>query len=110
MTSLNNFLKTFFIENVGFQQKHNMTFSTFVSEEKKHQILDSLGRKRKSFYNRTYSEPHTVNKEKKRRYYSENIDFIREKHALYYNENAAFIKEKQCSYYVKNCGLITENR
>ena len=29
MTSLNKFLKTFFIENVMFQQKHNMTCSTF---------------------------------------------------------------------------------
>ena len=97
----------FKIENFDYDLQY---ISINVSEENKHQILDSLGRRRKSFYNRPYSESHNVNEEKKRRYYSENIDFIREKHALYYNENAAFIKEKQCSYYAKKCGLIAEKR
>ena len=86
MTSLKDFLKTFFIKNVGVsaEMQYDLQYiSVNVSEENKHQILDSLGRRRKSFYNRTHSESHTVNKEKKRKYYSENIDFIREKHVLY---------------------------
>ena len=114
MTSLNNFLKTFFIENVSVsaETQYDLQYiSVNVSDENKHQILDSLGgRRRKSFYNGTYSESHTVHKEKKRKYYSENIDFIREKHPLYYSKNAAFIKEKQYSYYAKNYGLIREKR
>ena len=97
----------FKIENFDYDLQY---ISVNVSEENKHQILDSLGKRRKSFYNRPYSESHTVNEEKKMKYYSENIDFIREKHALYYNENAAFIKEKQCSYYAKKYGLIAERK
>ena len=81
MTSLNNVLKTFFIENVSVSAETQCDLqyiSVNVSDENKHQILDSLGgRRRKSFYNGTYSESHTVHKEKKRKYYSENIDFIR---------------------------------
>ena len=81
MTSLNNFLKTFFIENVSVsaETQYDLQYiSVNVSDENKHQILDSLGgRRRKSFCNGTYSESHTVHKEKKRKYYSENIDFIR---------------------------------
>ena len=99
MLSLNNFLKIFFLENFGASadaQYDLQYISVTVSDESKHQILDSLGRRKKSFYNRTYSES-----QKKRKYYSENKDFIREKHCFYYNKNAAFIKEKQCSYYVK---------
>ena len=88
MTSLSNVLKTFFIENVSVSAETQCDLqyiSVNVSDENKHQILDSLGRRRKSFYYRTYSESHTVIKEKKKKY-SENIDFIREKLALYYNK------------------------
>ena len=71
MTSLNNFLKTFFIENVSVSaetQYDLQCISVNVSDENKHQTLDSLGgRRRKSFYNRTCSESHTVDKEKKRK-------------------------------------------
>ena len=58
MTTLNNFLKTFFIENVVVSaetQDDLQYISINVSEENKHQILDSLGKRRKSFYDRTYS-------------------------------------------------------
>ena len=41
------------------------SISINVSEENKHQILDSLGRRRNSFYNRTNSESRTVYMEKK---------------------------------------------
>ena len=67
----NNFLKTFFIENVSVSaetQYDLQCISVNVSDENKHQTLDSLGgRRRKSFYNRTCSESHTVDKEKKRK-------------------------------------------
>ena len=69
MTFLNNFLKTFFIENVGVsaETQYDLQCIAFnVSEENKHQIWDSLRKKTNLFYNITYSESHTVSKEKKR--------------------------------------------
>ena len=44
-----------------------------VSEENNHQILDSSERRRNSFNNITYSESHSVNKEKKKKCYSGNM-------------------------------------
>ena len=50
MTSRNKFLKTFFIENVGVlvETQFDLQYiSVNLSQENKHQIMDSLGRKRK---------------------------------------------------------------
>ena len=50
MTSRKKFLKTFFIENVGVsvETQFNLQYiSINLSQENKHQIMDSLGRKRK---------------------------------------------------------------
>ena len=52
MTSLNNFLKTFFIENVSVsaETQYDLQYiSVNVSDENKHQILDSLRRKKSHF-------------------------------------------------------------
>ena len=52
MLSLNNFLKPLFIENVGVSaeiQYYLQYISVNVSDENKHQILDSLGRKKSHF-------------------------------------------------------------
>ena len=113
MTSFNNFLKIFFIENVSVsaEKQHDLQYIPMnVSEEKKYQSLDSSGAEKSCFIIEHVQNltPKRKEKEKKRKYYSE--DFIREKHALYYNEHAAFIREKKCSYYAKNCDLITEKR
>ena len=52
MTSLNNFLKTFFIEDVSVsaETQYDLQYiSVNVSDENKHQILDSLRRKKSHF-------------------------------------------------------------
>ena len=52
MISLNNSLKTFFIENIGVsaETQYDLQYIAInVSEENKHQILDSLGMRKKSF-------------------------------------------------------------
>ena len=74
MLSFNNFLKAFFIENVGVlpESQYDLQYiSINLSKENMHQILESFGPRKICFI-----IEHTVNKEKKRKYYSENVDIV----------------------------------
>ena len=67
MTSLNNFLKTFFIRNVSVSAKTQYDFQYIAIKERQY-----------------HSENIDFSREKNSLYYNENAEFIREKQCSYY--------------------------
>ena len=55
LSSVNNYIKTFYENNISFQTQYNLQYiNVEIMEASKNGILDILRRKRKASYNKSY--------------------------------------------------------
>lgn len=135
ISSVNNYIKTFYENNISFQTQYDQQYvSVEIMEASKNCILGKPRPKRKSSYNKSYktkqfkAEAFALSKNHENQiYYQQNkskhqdmrkqhylknkndVDLIPEKNSYYYYDDIDFVRGHQKEYYMKKMTQYKRN-